>query len=452
MMRKLQILITIWLYMILLSTLLFSASGPKIIGYYPSWNKYTYPHTEIPFEHLTHLCHAFIFPYEDGRLDFSGFTEDSELIRACHDHQVKISISVGGWDPARTPRFTVLASDSIARKAFVENLTRFCLEHGYDGADIDWEYPPPDKQSYTTLLFQEIYEAFSTQEPPLLLSIAAPSTDTNNRYNWTVMNQVLDWVGVMTYDYYGSWTSKAGPNAPLYGSISTTDQGWIDRSVKHYLYDKGVPPEKLCIGIPFYGWEFQASSLFGMSTGGTQRRYYEIEPLLKEGWIRHWDTETKTPWLSHPDQTRIISYDDQESITEKCYYILNHGLAGAIIWALGQDNIDGNPLLTVVGTELKSYIQTIQTPEIPNTTDLYPNFPNPFNAETHIRFSVQKHTPVKILIYNIRGELVKTLVEGAFSPGMYGVTFQGTGYPSGIYFCRMETDCAVYTLKMLFMK
>lgn len=137
----------------------------------------------------------------------------------------------------------------------------------------------------------------------------------------------------------------------------------------------------------FYGWEFQASSLFGMSTGGTQRRYYEIEPLLKEGWIRHWNTETKTPWLSHPDQTHIISYDDQESITEKCYYILNHGLAGAIIWALGQDNIDGNPLLTVVGTELKSYIQTIQTPRFPTQQISIPTFPIP---------SMQKPTFVSV--------------------------------------------------------
>ncbi|KUK91642.1 MAG: glycoside hydrolase family protein [Marinimicrobia bacterium 46_43] len=346
-----------------------------------------------------------------------------------------------------------MASDSIARKAFVENLTRFCLENGYNGADIDWEYPPPDKEKYTTLLFQELYDSFASQNPPLLLSIAAPSTDANNRYNWPVMNQILDWVGVMTYDYYGSWTNKAGPNAPLYGSISTTDQGWIDRSVKHYLNDKGVPPEKLCIGIPFYGWEFQASSLFGTSTGGTQRRYYEIEPLLKEGWIRHWDEETKTPWLRHPNQTHIISFDDQESITEKCSYILNHGLAGTIIWAIGQDQIDGKtPLLTVVGTELESFIQTIQTPGIPMTTELYPNYPNPFNAETRIRFSVQKHTVVKILIYNIQGDLVKTLVDDVFSPGIYRVTFQGTGHPSGIYFCRMETDYAMYTLKMLFMK
>lgn len=452
-MRKKHILILIVIFTTLLTPFLCYASRPMVIGYYPSWNKYTYPHSEIPFEHLTHICHAFIFPHEDGRLDLSGFTDDPDLIQACHDHQVKISISVGGWDPERTPRFAIMASDSAARHAFVENLTQFCGDRGYDGADIDWEYPPPNKQVYTSLLFQELHEAFSAQEPPLLLSIAAPSTDANNRYDWTDMNQVLDWVGVMTYDYYGSWTSKAGPNSPLYGSINTTDQGWTDRSVKHYLNDKGIPPEKLCIGIPFYGWQFQASVLFGTSTGGIQRRYYEIQPLPEEGWIHHWDEGTQTPWLSYPDGNRIISYDDEESITKKCSYILNHGLAGTIIWALGQDNIrDETPLLTVVGDELKSYIQTVESPKLPLITNLYPNFPNPFNAETHIRFSVQTPSQVRIRVFNIQGQLIKILADEMFTPGMYRVTFQGLGFPSGLYFYRMEAEHSVYTRKMLIMK
>ncbi len=432
---------------------LLAVDRPMVLGYYPSWNKVTCPYTEIPFEHLTHLCHAFIFPYEDGLLDLSRFVHDPDLINACHENEVKISISVGGWDPARTPRFAVMASDSIARKAFVENLTRFCVDYGYDGADIDWEYPPPDKQEYTTLLFQELYNSFASQNPPLLLSIAAPSTDANNRYDWTIMNRVLDWVGVMTYDYYGSWTAKAGPNSALYGSMSTTDQGWIDRSVKHYMNDKGVLPEKLCIGIPFYGWRFEASTLFGASTGAIQRRYYEIETLTDNGWVRHWDKGTQTPWLSNPEGNRIISYDDEESITKKCSYILNHGLAGTIIWALGHDKIEGNtPLLTVVGNQLETYIQTVDTSGLPTTTELHPNYPNPFNAETHIRFSVEKTLHVNISVFNLQGKRVKTLADGAFSPGIYHVVFQGSGFPSGLYFCSMKAEDSVDTQKMLLMK
>ncbi|MDD3806472.1 MAG: glycosyl hydrolase family 18 protein [Candidatus Marinimicrobia bacterium] len=441
------------LFILSIGSLLFAESKPLVIGYYPSWNKYTYTSSDIPFEYLTNICHAFIFPYENGELDLNGFTENPELIQACHENEVKISISVGGWDPERTPRFTAMVIDSIARHRFVENLTQFCLNYSYDGADIDWEYPPPDKQIYTSLLFQELHDAFSAVNPPLLLSIAAPSTDINNRYDWSVLNQVLDWIGVMTYDYYGSWTSKAGPNSPLYGNESTTDQGWIDHSVKHYLYDKGVLAEKLCIGIPFYGWEFKASTLFGPSTSAQQRPYKEIYPLLQAGWTRHWDETTHTPWLSNPDLTKIITYDDETSITEKCSYILNYGLAGTIIWALGQDYIgQSTPLLTVVGTELDSYIQTVNEAEIPVTTELLPVYPNPFNAITSICFSLKNPTYVKLNVYNVQGQLIKALSHDDFMPGVYKVTFQGFDISSGLYFCTLETDWGIYTQKMVLLK
>ena len=242
--------ILVFIFILILFYPLNGGERPMVLGYYPSWNKSIYPHTLIPFEHLTHICHAFIFPYEDGSLDLSGFTHDPELIASCHANNVKIVISVGGWDTARTPRFAAMATDSTARRNFVDNITAFCFDHGYDGIDMDWEYPPPEIRKYTSALFRELHQALSLVNKPISLSIAAPSADPYDRYDWAVMNEVLDWVGVMTYDYYGSWTSKAGPNSPLYGTLTTTDQGWIDRSVNHYINEKGVSPSKLCIGIP----------------------------------------------------------------------------------------------------------------------------------------------------------------------------------------------------------
>ena len=451
--KMINLPILVFIFVLILFYPLNGGERPMVLGYYPSWNKTIYPHTLIPFEHLTHICHAFIFPHEDGSLDLTGFNHYPELITVCHEQDVKISISVGGWDPARTPRFTAMVTDSTARRAFVENLFHFCIDNGYDGADIDWEYPPPSIQTYTTKLFLELREAFSAAAPPLLLSIASPSMDWNNSYNWTVMNEILDWVGVMTYDYYGSWTPKAGPNSPLYGTLSTTDQGWIDRSVNHYINEKGVPPSKLCIGTPFYGWQFEASAMYGPITGARQLRYFEIEPLIANDWTRYWDSATRTPYLINPEKNRVISYDDQQSIIEKCSYIKYHGLRGTIIWALGQDYINNETiLLDILGAELSTYIRVLERVIQPGTCELHSNFPNPFNASTRISFSLKNEDTVRLKVISVDGKYINTLVHDTFEPGTYEITFQASHLPSGLYFCVMETGERTYTRKMALIK
>jgi len=434
----------------------YSLSGgerPMVLGYYPSWNKTIYPHTLIPFEHLTHISHAFIFPHEDGSLDLTGFTHYPELITACHEQDVKIIISVGGWDPARTPRFAAMAVDSTARSNFVENITSFCINYGYDGIDMDWEYPPPEIRKYTSALFRELRQALSLVNKPMSLSIAAPSSDPYDRYDWSVMNEILNWVGVMTYDYYGSWTAKAGPNSPLHGTLSTTDQGWIDRSVNHYINDKGVSPSKLCIGTPFYGWQFEASAMYGPITGARQLRYFEIEPLIANGWTRYWDSATRTPYLINPEINRVISYDDIQSVQEKCLYIKYHGLRGTIIWALGQDYINNETvLLDVLGPELSTYIRVIDRDIQPEICVLHPNFPNPFNASTRIAFSLKNKDTVSLRVLSIDGKKVNILVQDTFQPGTYEITFQASHLPSGLYYCVMETGGRTHTRKMALIK
>ena len=170
---------------LLLGTILFSIAPaqdrPLAVGYYPSWAKATYPHTAVQYSCLTHIAHAFIFPNTDGTIDLTGFTFYPELIQAAHQHGVQIVISVGGWDVDRTPRFSQMVKDSTARHRLVSGLKTFCMQNGYDGADIDWEYPAASDKPYSTQFFQELRDTFSTVSPPLLLSIAAPSGDWSNR-------------------------------------------------------------------------------------------------------------------------------------------------------------------------------------------------------------------------------------------------------------------------------
>jgi flagellar hook assembly protein FlgD len=80
------------------------------------------------------------------------------------------------------------------------------------------------------------------------------------------------------------------------------------------------------------------------------------------------------------------------------------------------------------------------------------NYPNPFNPTTTIRFSLPEPTQLKINIYNILGEQVKTIAEGIYETGYYKVTFDATSLPSVTYIYRLESNEFVDTKKMILIK
>jgi len=85
------------------------------------------------------------------------------------------------------------------------------------------------------------------------------------------------------------------------------------------------------------------------------------------------------------------------------------------------------------------------------------NYPNPFNPETTIRFGLTKGINVKIKIYNVKGQLVKQLVNADYEPGYHKVVWTGKDnnskkVASGIYFYRLEAGGKCYTHKMLLLK
>ena len=93
-----------------------------------------------------------------------------------------------------------------------------------------------------------------------------------------------------------------------------------------------------------------------------------------------------------------------------------------------------------------------QTGYIPDGFLLHQNFPNPFNPATKIKFNVTKSGIVKIIVYDIIGREVQTLVNERLQPGTYETTFEGSRLTSGVYFYRLITDEYSDTKKMLLIK
>jgi len=99
----------------------------------------------------------------------------------------------------------------------------------------------------------------------------------------------------------------------------------------------------------------------------------------------------------------------------------------------------------------------IDDPESPAVTELKGNYPNPFNPQTTISFSLKEAAPVKVLVYNLKGQLVRTLVDESKASGNHKLVFdgrdnQGNPLASGVYFYKMQTGKYSNTRKMILMK
>ena len=90
--------------------------------------------------------------------------------------------------------------------------------------------------------------------------------------------------------------------------------------------------------------------------------------------------------------------------------------------------------------------------EIPERFSLYQNYPNPFNPSTKINYDIPKASYVKLIVYDVLGKKIATLVNEKLSSGSYEVDWNGSGYPSGVYFYKLTTGDYVETKKMILLK
>ena len=86
---------------------------------------------------------------------------------------------------------------------------------------------------------------------------------------------------------------------------------------------------------------------------------------------------------------------------------------------------------------------------LPGSPFLYPNFPNPFNPSTVVRFRISQSGHVTLTVFDLLGRRVETLADGLMSPGIHERTFEARGLPSGVYLCRFTAGLFVQTTKML---
>jgi hypothetical protein len=142
------------------------------------------------------------------------------------------------------------------------------------------------------------------------------------------------------------------------------------------------------------------------------------------------------------------------------YNTSNSGLPDNYVYAIAIDGV-GNKWIGTRGGGLAVYREggvilpvevKEKSNEIPTNFALYQNYPNPFNPSTTIEFDIPERTNVKLIVYDILGREVETLIDKELEPGKYKLNFTATNLPSGVYFYTLRTPKFTKTNKMLLIK
>lgn len=334
----------------------------NIVGYYAAWTANSgFTPDRIDASRLTHINYAFANIGPDLRItlgfpeiDLFNFSKLNSLKQIYPE--LKTLISVGGW--TWSGLFSDVAYSEETRRIFSDSCVAFIKRYGFDGVDIDWEFPvsgglptnirrPEDKRNFT-LLLKSLREALDAQGSAdgrdYLLTIAGGSgISFPQNTELSQIHQYLDFANIMTYDIHGTWDSYTDFNAPLYmNNDLTLNFKWSVDSAVNAWYEAGFPLEKLMLGIPFYGYIYGSVNnsnlgLYQPYFGANSIPYFQVasDYLNSPDFIRYFHPESKVPWLFNGSV--FISYEDPESILYKTDYIKSRGMGGAMIWELSGD-------------------------------------------------------------------------------------------------------------------
>ena len=317
---------------------------------------YRQPKT-INFQLYTHLCHAFVVADEDGKIRPSKGCPSKQLVVDAHKAGVKVLISLGGWGWDK--QFTAIVSKAEAEDRYVKAVLAIVDEYDYDGIDLDWEYPDTKEKilgfDRLSRRFRKELDALGQKKERHLFQTMAASANPST-LKWLsnkLLLETMDWVNVITYDFTGDWTIYAGHHSPLFASSKQPGTPHSTQQSMKYLVDRGMPANRLAVGLPLYGKGFAVAEPYAgtkkaaKGQGVKAGSYNNIDKLIKEkGWKRQWDDETKNPWAIAPDGSAVIGYDDAESLSLRTDWAMKQGFRGVFFWQISDDlQADGtNPL------------------------------------------------------------------------------------------------------------
>jgi chitinase len=370
-----------------------AASADRVVGYFTDWGVYGRDYqvrnvdTSGAAARLTHLVYAFgkvdggRCAAADGWADYRKPIAAADSVDGAADTgplhgnlgqlrelkakypRLRVIWSFGGWTGSKG--FTSAARNPAAFAASCRALVEDRRWAGvFDGIDIDWEYPNAcglscDKSGRSALstLVTALRAAFGRTA---LITAAVPGdVDKLEVDDYAGAAQEADWLSAMTYDYFGTaGDGDTGPTAPhspltMYPGIPQAD-ATADATIGKLLAF-GIPPEKVLLGVGFYGRGWTGVSAHGPGgtaagpAPGTDEKGIEDYRILRTR-CPPTGTAGGTAYAHCGDQW--WGYDTPATIKTKMAYVRSRSLGGAFAWELSGDTKSAD-LLTAMSDGLR---------------------------------------------------------------------------------------------------
>lgn len=292
-------------------------SAFKVVGYFTPGS--VEPES-IPMKLLTHVNYSFAIPAKSGDtlLPLSNDAILKRLVAYVHRAKKSVFLSIGGWSigdgGGDDQRFHRLAATAEGRKRFVESTMKMVNQYGFDGVDLDWEYPDEDSPSadqYVNLV-RELGVALHAEGK--LLTAAVVSRGKKGGGIKKDVFEIMDWINLMAYDddYGKKYLAAHSPYA------------LAQECLDYWVKERGLPAKKAVLGLPFY----------------SKKGYGQYGPTYKE--------LIKNGASAYDDYFEGAFYNGINTIEAKTRLARNKGCGGVMIWEVGLDTRDDTSLLKAI--------------------------------------------------------------------------------------------------------
>ena len=336
------------------------AQNFKTIGYLPYYRFQLIDQIEL--DKLTHLNLAFANPDQEGNLDIGG-QDIRPIVEKAHQTNLQVFISLAGG--ALTSEWKAAWKHLMQaqyRSDFIHKIIEYVQAHNLQGVDMDLEWNDVD-ELYSPFVL-ELRDSLSQHE--LQMTAALPGAYRYPEISAEAL-AAFDFINMMVYDLTGAWDpDNPGPHSPY--SFATTA---ID-----YWQEQGVLADKLTLGVPFYGYDFD--------NGVTAFTYRSMV--------------SQNPDYAYQDQVGLAYYNGIPTVKSKTELALKE-LSGIMIWELGQDAFNEFSLLKAIHEVVTMTVSIPAVQQIP-----FRIYPNPFKHSLSVENP--QNDDLSLWIHDLNGRIL----------------------------------------------